>query len=66
MYSKKFNGRLDFWKFLLTTKKKKFFVSYDMNDWPDGNFIIACKESKDSKVVLTKFKDGCIDTIINF
>jgi hypothetical protein len=35
-----------------------------MNEWPDGNFITACKESKDSEVVLTKFKDGCIDTIV--
>lgn len=66
MYIKKFGSRLDFWKFLLTTKKKTFSVSYDMNDWPDGNFITACKESKDSRVVLTKFKDGCIDTIIKF
>ena len=64
MYCKKFNGRLDFWEFLLTTKRKSFSVSYDINDWPDGNFITAYKESKDSKVVLTKFKDGCIDTIV--
>ena len=64
MYCKKFNGRLDFWKFLLTTKRKSFSVSYDMNEWPDGNFITACKESKDSEVVLTRFKDGWIDTIV--
>lgn len=64
MYNKKFDNRLDFWEFLLTTKKKTFSVSYDMNDWPDGNFITACKESKDGRVVLTKFKDGCIDTIV--
>ena len=66
MYCKKFNGRLDFGKFLVTTKRKSFSVSYDMNEWPDGNFITACKESKDSKVVLTKFKDGCVDTIVKF
>lgn len=64
MYNKKFKDRLDFWEFLLTTKRKSFSVSYDINDWPDGNFITACKESKDSEVVLTKFKNGCIDAII--
>lgn len=63
MYSKKFNNYYDLWKFLLTTKKKKFFVSYSMNGYPDGNFITVCKESKDSKIVWTEFKDGCIDTI---
>ena len=63
MYSKKFNDYYDLLKFLSTTKKKKFFVSYNMNGYPDGNFITVYKESKDSKIVWTEFKDGYINTI---